>query len=122
MTRAFLIDPVARSLEPVNVDGFRSIQEVIGCDTFTAAYLENGDVIYVDDEGLFKGPTSFFLVEGYPQPLAGRGIVVGTDAEGNDVPPKTTEEWLRENLDFGAPMKMGSILMFVGDRNVREIA
>ena len=119
--QAFLIDPEARTLEIIDIDGLESIQEAIRCDTITAARFNDTDVVYVDDEGLLKGPTSFFLIEGYPQPLAGRGVVVGTDAEGDDTPPTVTEEWLREHLDFGLPVKMGSNLMFVGDRHMRLI-
>lgn len=116
--RAFLIDPAERTLTSIEFEGdFRKIGELIGCDIITAARINDlGDVIYVDDEGLMKGQASFFLVEGYPQPLAGRGLLVGTDVE-----PTVTEQWLRDNLDFGTPMQMGSLLMFVGDRHMREI-
>lgn len=112
--RAYLIDPAARSVTPVTRNGdWRQINELIGCDTFTSVCLENGDVVYVDDEGLLKEPTDFFLIEGCTPPLAGKGLLVGTD----DADPTATEEWLRDNLDFGQPMKVGSVLMFWGDRH-----
>lgn len=58
---------------------------------FDVARLENGDVIYVDDEGLF-GATHFFMVEGHTVALAGRGLVVGMDSEGSDTAPLTRLE------------------------------
>lgn len=121
--RAYLIDPAERTLTVVDHDGkLSSIYELLGCDRVTTAQVADlGDVVYVDDEGLLKGPTNFFLVEGHPTPLAGKGLVVGTTYDGDDAEPNVTEEWLRDNLDFGAPMKMGSLLMFVGDRHMREI-
>lgn len=119
MVCGFLIDPAARTLTPVDVDKPR---DLIGCDRITTAYFNDAsDVVYVDDEGLLKGPTDFFLIEGYPQPLAGKGVVVGTDAEGNDISPTVSEGWLRDNLDFGHMLQIGDALMFMGDRHRRII-
>lgn len=121
--RAFLIDPGARTLTTVEYDGdYTTIYQLLGIDTFDVVrFGDDGDVIYVDDEGLMKGPTDFFLIEGYPQPIAGKGLVLGTDAEGDDIEPKVSEEWLRENLDFGNMMNLGGTLMFMGDRHRRII-
>lgn len=118
--RAYLIDPEARTLSVV--DYTNNICELIGAERFDAArFSDQGDVVYVDDEGLFGSPTTLFLIEGYPQPLAGKGLVVGTDAEGNDIEPTTTLDWLIENLDFGSVANFGGVLMFMGDRHRRII-
>lgn len=121
--KAFLIDPDERSVTEVDYSGdYRQIYTLIGAECFTAAeFNEFGDVVYVDDEGLMKGPTSFFIIEGYPQPLAGKGLVIGTDEEGDSQAPSTDLEWLQSNVDFGAPVKAGDTILFVGDRNVRTI-
>jgi hypothetical protein len=57
------------------------------------------DDIFVDDEGLFNTRNTWFLLRGYPQPLAGKGLVLGTTRHGNSCAPrKTTLEWLRRNV------------------------
>ena len=39
--------------------------------------------MYVDDEGLYVENQVFFGIAGCPQPLAGRGLILGTDDEGD---------------------------------------
>lgn len=122
--RAILIDPETREVSEVEIDptSLDDYYRLIGCDCFTAVTIDDqGTTVYVDDEGLFKGPSVFFLIKGYPQPLAGRGLVVGTDAEGNTIEPSVSIDWVTDNVDVGVPMRAGSTLLFVGDRNVREI-
>ncbi len=124
--QALLVDPAERTVTPVQLkDGGGNLDEIyrlLGCSNISAAHInDRGDLVYVDDEGLLKGPTDFFLLDPYPQPLAGKGLIVGTDAEGNDVAPSVTRDWVVENIDFGAPMRIGSMIMFMGDRTRREI-
>ena len=47
--------------------------------------IGNGDIIYVDDEGLLKPLDWFFAVKGGHQPFAGCGLVLGSNAEGETV-------------------------------------
>jgi hypothetical protein len=87
ITKAMLIDPVTRTFTPVEYDGdFREIYRFLKCDAFDVAYatIDGHDVdIYVDDEGLYN-PTHFFIGDGFPSPLAGRGLVFGrVDDEGD---------------------------------------
>ena len=90
------------------------------CDCITAscAPLQGaGDLICVDGNGLLKGPVyQFFGVKGYPQPLAGRGLVLGTDDEGDRVSPETTLEWLHPFFPE-KPRRSGR-----GGRGVRALA
>lgn len=76
--------------------------------TFTSVYLgyadENmaDDTIYVDDDGLLNHAHGWFVLRGYPQPLAGKGLVLGTTRSGNSCSPrKATLEWLRKNVLLG---------------------
>lgn len=102
--KAYLIDPDARSINEVDVDkslGLEAYYRLLDCDMIeAAAFNEHGDVAYVDEEGLLKTQTKFFQIAGYPQPLAGKGLVVGTDQEGETVEPKTTLGWLKSNVIF----------------------
>jgi len=107
--KALLIDPVRHTVTEVEHTGnYRHIYELLSdklneleVDTFTAVGLQNGDAIYVDDEGLLKDPRYFFEWRGYAQPLAGRGLILGTDEEGGSIEPKTTLEEARRNVRFG---------------------
>ncbi len=76
--RAMLIDPFTRTISEADYNGdFKQIYKFIGADCFDVVVHRVGD-IYVDDEGLFK-PNAFFEIQGYPQPLAGKGLVLGVE-------------------------------------------
>jgi hypothetical protein len=84
----FLIDPAARSVAPWAYNGdWQTIAPAlrIGRSPFTTVEIDDGDVIYVDDEGLLKPLDWFFAVKGGHQPFAGCGLVLGSDDEGNTV-------------------------------------
>ena len=101
--RAYLINPFAREVLRVNYDGdFNQIYEFLGgVRCFTCVTInQEGDSVYVDDEGLFNGDNEFFSVAGYPEPLAGFGLVLGCDREGESVAPSLTLETLRDRVKF----------------------
>ena len=100
--KAFLIDPQAQTITEVEYSGdYTEIYKHIGADMFDVVRINrNGDCIFVDDEGLLKEPEHFFAHTNYPNPLAGRGLVLGTDDEGDSAPPKVTLEKLREDVVF----------------------
>jgi len=81
---AHLIDPVKRIVTEVTIDranGIQDLYEHLHCSIFTFVEINrNHDGIYVDDEGLYSPNQEFFLHKGYPhQPLAGYGLVIGTE-------------------------------------------
>lgn len=78
----------------------KELQIKLDCRLIDAVRLPNGDVIYVDDEGLFDGKEDFFCIRGAKQPLAGSGVIMGTTRGGKDAKPKTTLEWVKDNLIF----------------------
>lgn len=96
----YLIDAVKRTITEVAVGDYKTIYPLLGCECFTCVGVEDDDTIYVDDEGLLKPQENFFLYEGYPQPLAGNGLVLGTDEEGESVNPKMTLETLKGRVKF----------------------
>lgn len=96
----FLIDPFEKVIIPVYYDGdYRSIYGLIESDVFDCARCGRYD-LFVDDEGLFKEEQKFFIVPDYPQPLAGKALVVGVDEEGNTIPPSITLEELEAHVMF----------------------
>lgn len=81
--KAIKIDVEKQRIYEVDFKDFNDIQKQIGCDCFTTAFdLPNGDVCYVDDEGLFKENLKYFTFQGAHQPFAGNGLIVGTGREG----------------------------------------
>ena len=109
--KAYLIDPVAETVTEVDHNGdYRQIYELIQAQPFTCVGLwDEGDAVYIDDEGLLNNPRYFFLLDGYPQPLAGRGLVLGADEEGESRSPKITLESLRKRVSFAQLSVQGSI-------------
>jgi hypothetical protein len=100
--KAYLIDPEKQSVEQVDYTGvYTNIYEHIGEDCFAIArFNEKGDCVYVDDNGLLKPQRAAFLVNGYRSFLVGKGLVLGTDYEGESVEPKCSLEWLKQNTAF----------------------
>lgn len=90
--KAILINASNRTVTEVEYDGnFRNLQKLIGCDCFTLAPLNSENAaddvsLFVDDEGLLKAPEEFFHIAGVTlYPLAGNGVILGVDYEGNSV-------------------------------------
>ena len=117
--KAFLIDPYVLQVEDgvltlstesaireLTFNGdWRTISPLISppgqtVDTFDVVYFDP-DTVYVDDNGLW-GASHFFQIDGM-QPLAGRGLVLGTDDEGDSIAPTTTLDalWRRARLCVG---------------------
>ena len=108
--KCILIDPAARAVSEVARPGkdFREIYGLIDADTFTVVAVSETEALYLDDNGLLTDePVYMFKWRGYDSPLAGKGLIVGVDAEGEDVDTKMTVdevsaqiEWLgRQNVD-----------------------
>jgi hypothetical protein len=102
---AYLINPETKTIEAVSIDASKEhlpqIYAHLGCNLVTTAPLAGSDTVYVDDEGLIKGPVyQFFGLQGYSQPLAGRGLVVGSDGDGNDVAPALSLDEVKGRLFF----------------------
>ena len=98
--KAYLINAEARTITEVTVGPYTDIYPLLGCDTFTCVGLEDEDTLYVDDEGLLKPQMHFIMYEGYPEPLAGNGLVMGTDSEGESIDPKMSLEDLKSRVTF----------------------
>ena len=107
--KAFLIDPAKQTVSEIEFYGdWREINRLIGSETFDCVTINGkGDVVFVDDEGLLKGLDRFFSVQGYPEPLVGRGLVLGCDAEGETVEPAINLGLLSQLVAFGRPAPEG---------------
>ena len=102
MMQAILINPFDKTIEEIEYSGdWRDISSLIECDMFTVAYFDDtDDSVYVDDEGLYVENQAFFTIGDCPQPLAGRGLLLGTDEEGDSTNCKTTLEEAKAMVQF----------------------
>ena len=83
------------------------MQRFVGGDIEVAFQWGNGDVLYVDEEGLLKPQEHWFAVpvERPDQPFAGNGLVVGREVEGDQyregfttLPPVITKDELTAKI------------------------
>ena len=100
--KALLINSKTCSVTQIEIgEHFTEISKAIDCDVFAAPHtLENNDTLYVDDEGLLKNPENFFLLDSYPQPIAGNGLILGCDHEGESIDAKTSLIELANRVKF----------------------
>lgn len=102
--RAIFIDAKNREVREVQNEGnLESWYQAIGCETVTlACQIDDVNSIVVDDEGLLTGPQHFFanLYPTEPQYLAGNGLIVGVDEEGNTADCTLKVEDVREMVRF----------------------
>ncbi len=95
--RGILINPWTKEITEVDCgegiqDMYRLLSNPLGpkVDIFCIGMnWPNGDCLYVDDEGLLKpGMRMFDIGRVDGQPLAGNGLILGSDAEGNSIDAK----------------------------------
>jgi hypothetical protein len=104
--KAWLINPFDRTITEVEHNGdYRHIYTLIDCDTFDCVrFSDNGDAIYVDDEGLLKDLSKqqfFALPSIFPESAyAGKGLVLGVDGAGDTVAPDTSLDEMKKLVVF----------------------
>lgn len=107
--KAILIDAAKREIREVEYNHTDTpIRSLIGGWIETAWSWPNGDVLYVDEEGLLKPQEHFFLLSlrSDGQPLAGNGVLVGREVEDDTTdgyhtePPTITVDELRKLVRF----------------------
>jgi hypothetical protein len=86
--KAFLIDPAARTITPVDVDdGLAGVRKLIGFPTVDSDEIDdNGDRLFFDEECFIRaapGSPRFRLDK--LAPVAGKGLVVGSSAQGREL-------------------------------------
>lgn len=106
--KCLVIDAVNRTIREDEYSGdYKDIYRLGGFDLMTAIALDDkGETLFIDDEGLLKEDLNdCFLLHGpdfnYPQPLAGNGVILGTNEEGESVDTALTVETMQRNVLFG---------------------
>lgn len=116
--RAILIDPFKSSVSEVSYNGdWKTIYQhlEIGDRPFCTVRIDQTHYIFLDDEGLFQPDQKFFSFSTYPQPLAGRGLILGSDEEGESFECTIPLSLIQSKVTFpdlqvvGMEMKEGEI-------------
>lgn len=113
--KAILINPFERTVEEVEYNGdYKHIYTLIDAHSFDVARIDRNDAIFVDDEGLFAAesedcPQEFFvyLDDDGPRFLAGKGLILGCDSEGESISPVVTLDEARYRVRFFRPEHKG---------------
>lgn len=99
--KAILIDPHDETVSTVQYDGnYQSIYKLIGCDTFDVVSLDDTNSLYIDDEGLFRPDQKFFWAKGWPHPLAGKALILGTTEDGDSAETDLSSHTVAAQLHF----------------------
>ena len=86
--KALMIDPFDQSTSVVDlaVDDYGSIlgssKAVMDCSTIDIITLNDKHMSIVDDEVLLRNDTRYSKLAEYPQPLAGKLLILGYDEDG----------------------------------------
>jgi hypothetical protein len=118
--RALLINPQNCSITEVDYTGdYKNIYTHIDAECFDIVRFgdEEDNTIYVDDNGLNNGAAErvgMFRVAGEnPAYLAGKGLVLAHNADGESIATTMTIDALREKIVFGQPCRINGALVFL---------
>jgi hypothetical protein len=134
MLTAYLIEPAERRIREILIGhGYDEVNAAIGSRMMcVGTYLPEGDTVYVDDEGLLsEEPKDFFRVNprwtsaGHVATLCGKGVVLGSDREGESVDVKISLEELADAVSWGladdqAEPQAGFTFIALGDLEVQS--
>jgi hypothetical protein len=113
--RAILIDPEKRTVSEIQHSGggYQETNRILGCDTHTLGAWLNGsiskgfDAVYASDDLLEDqdDPRFWFQVDADRDPpssfpITGRGVVLGTDWEGESCDAKISVEEVAKRITF----------------------
>jgi len=113
--RTILIDPVANTvtehtLPDSGKGNLHSFYDVLNCDLVDYVSLGNNVDLWVDDEGALKDAAErgYFVVHNMGRGhrlIAGRGLVVGHDEDGNStsIPDRVTVDMIKRHILFFHP-------------------
>lgn len=98
-----LIDPFAKTVTQVETTGgIDEIYSFLKCELFTVVNLDDRNCVFLDDEGLFvpKEEQEYWSISGANQPYAGRGLILGTDADGDTAGASIPLEKIKSMVTF----------------------
>ena len=100
--KAILIDVYEKEIREVDYDGTLDfIYFNLACRTFDVVRVDDVNSIFVDDEGILKDNLYFeYSASDRVFQLAGNGLILGVDDEGNSISPTLTVEDVKGKVNF----------------------
>lgn len=115
--KAIVINPANKTVTEAEYHGdFKELYPLLSyadfeVDCFDIVKIDDSETIFVDDNGLINNNGNrhgFFYVKGdYPVMLAGKGVILGTDADGESIATSLTTEQVKQMILFGRPRLVG---------------
>ena len=100
--KAILINVKTQEVKEVEHDNtLQNIYDLIDCRAFDLVRIDDVNSIFVDDEGILKD-NLYFEYSGSENvfKLAGNGLILGVDDEGNSISPTLTVEDVKGKVNF----------------------
>lgn len=125
-TMETIIDPFNESVDVVTYDYFTGeytdYLKIIEARIMTFVRLyDNGDGVFIDDEGLYARNQHFFMHRNYPQPLCNKAVFVGCDDEGDSVVPQTPLPVFKKDIVFiGSRYMLSLYIKANGDKVIKD--
>lgn len=114
--RGILIDPFECSVSEVQVDAddIRDIYRLLShesmpVDIFQTVSIAPQEAIFVDEEGRIKHCDRWFVWEGYPEILAGKGLILGSNGHGDTASTKIDLQEAKRWVSFGELTREGTL-------------
>lgn len=102
--KAILINSKTRQITETEINDWSEISPSIDARIFDCVRIGDTDILYVDDEGLLSlDNDSMFIrvtVDGESVTLAGNGLILGSDDEGQSTDTALTVEQVKEMVEF----------------------
>ena len=104
--RAILINPMQESIRHISYDGDpKSIYRILQCTLYEAVYpFDNGDTLWIDEEGLLKESNFAFDILGsneeYYGTYLGSAMILGVDDEGESIECKSKLDDIKSIIKF----------------------
>ena len=99
--KALLINPEAKSIEPIEIETRADIVRLIGYETLESdAVGDAGDRLFFDEECFLRATPGRFQIDRLI-PVSGMGIVVGVATDGETLCDVTTDiDALRQRIKY----------------------
>ena len=97
--KAILINPFNATIkETVYTGDYKEIYDLVECRTFDCVYLDNREVLYIDDEGLLIEETKYFSLNN--RIFAGKGLILGSDKDGETSDVGLTLQMVKDMVEW----------------------
>jgi uncharacterized membrane protein len=100
---AVLIDPATQTISNVDYNGqIEHMYKLLNVDVVEVVDMGAEGDLWVDEEGLFKvTPATMFIVSDLlHQPIAGRGLILGVNADGETIAAPHDADYYRDKFTY----------------------